>query len=392
MQEKLDNLNLVTREGLSGIRVIRAFNRSGYEKNRFGRSSYELAEIAVRVNKIMASMIPLMMFFMNVASIAIVWFGSHFIDKNELQIGGMMAFLQYAALIMFSLLMFAMMFIMIPRAQASAVRICQVLDIHPEIADPARPEILNGKINSLEFRHVNFNYHGAEQPALSDICFRVMKGEVTAVVGGTGSGKSTLVNLIPRFYDTTSGDVLINNIRIQDLSQNALRERISLVPQSTMLFSDSIAENIRYGKEDASDEEVKRAADVALASEFISEKDYGFDTSISQGGKNISGGQKQRLAIARALVRKSDIYIFDDSFSALDFKTEADIRASLKEEIKDSIVIVISQRISTIMSADRIIVLEEGNIAGIGRHDELMKNCKVYREIAASQLSEEAEK
>lgn len=389
MQNKLDNLNLVTREGLSGIRVIRAFNKIAKEKERFEKSNYDLTEIAIKVNKIMAAMMPLMMFTMNVTSIAVIWFGSYYVNKNELQIGGMMAFLQYAMLIMFSLLMFSMMFVMIPRAQASAVRINEVLSILPEINDVLNPQKIEDGISSIEFKDVAFNYHGAEQAAISGINFKATKGEIIAIIGGTGAGKSTLINLIPRFYDVTNGSVLINGIDVRNICQKELRDKIGLVPQKTMLFTGSISDNIRFGKENADDSEITAAAETSQSMEFINERQESFDAEISQGGKNISGGQKQRLAIARALVRKPDVYIFDDSFSALDFKTDANLRSALKKETENSIMFFVSQRVSTIMSADRIIVLDDGNIAGIGKHKELMQTCEVYKEIVASQLSEE---
>jgi ATP-binding cassette subfamily B multidrug efflux pump len=389
MQVKLDKLNLVLRETLIGIRVIRAFNRIDYEKKRFNEANYDLSSTAIKVNKIMALLMPVMMLIMNITSVAIVWFGGIRIDNGNMQVGDMMAFIQYAMQIMFSLLIVSMMFVMIPRAEASAVRINQVLDMESEIKDPEQTKNVENKRGYVEFKNVTFSYPGAEQPAISNISFSVKPGEVTAIIGGTGSGKSTLINLIPRFYDVDNGSVLVDGVDVREMSQKSLREKIGLVPQKAVLFTGTIAENIRYGKEDATDEEVRHVAEVSQATGFISTMKEGFDSVIAQGGNNISGGQKQRLSIARALVRKPEIYIFDDSFSALDFKTDAQLRKALKEEVKNSTVIIVAQRVSTVMDADRIIVLDKGRIAGIGKHKELLNTCDVYREIVASQLSEE---
>lgn len=389
MQIKLDKMNLVLREGLTGIRVIRAFNRVDHEHKRFDDANRDLTETAIKVNKIMAVMMPMMMLIMNFTAIAIIWFGSKRISTGAMQVGAMMAFIQYAMQIMFSLLMVSMMFVMVPRASASAVRVNQVLDTVPEIKDPTNPKSPTGLRGLVEFQNVTFSYPGAEQPALNNISFTAKPGQVTAIVGGTGSGKSTMISLIPRFYDITSGSILIDGVDVRQMSQESLRAKIGFVPQSAVLFTGTIAENIRHGKIDASDAEVERAAEIAQANEFISGMPEGFNSVLAQGGTNVSGGQKQRLSIARALVRRPEIYVFDDSFSALDFKTDAKLRAALAQEIADSTVLIVAQRVSTVMDADQIIVLEEGQIAGVGTHRELLKNSTVYREIVASQLSEE---
>jgi ATP-binding cassette subfamily B protein len=389
MQVKMDNLNRVLREGLTGIRVVRAFNRLDYERRRFVEANSDLTGTAIRVNKLMASLMPVMMLVMNLSVIAIVWFGGIRIDRGDMQVGDMMAFIQYAMQIMFSLVMISFMFIMIPRAEASAVRINEVLDIVPEIKDPASIKIADGKRGLVEFRQVTFSYPGAEQPAISNITFAAGPGEVTAIIGGTGSGKSTLINLIPRFYDIDSGSLLVDGVDVREMSQESLRAKIGLVPQKAVLFSGTVAENIRYGKEEATDEEVKMAAETAQATEFINSMKDGFDAALAQGGANISGGQKQRLAIARALVKRPEIYVFDDSFSALDFKTDARLRSALRKETAGATVLIVSQRVSTVMDADRIMVLEEGKIAGMGSHQELLKDCAVYREIVSSQFSGE---
>lgn len=389
MQIKLDRLNLVLRENLTGIRVIRAFNRSEQEQQRFTAANTDLTNNAIRVNKLMATMMPIMMLVMNFTVIAVIWFGSIRINNGGMQVGSLMAFIQYAIQIMVSLIMMSMMFIMLPRATASAARIDEVLATIPEIKDAVQIKNPGSNKGYLEFREVSFSFPGAEQPALSNISFTTEPGEITAIIGGTGSGKTTLINLIPRFYDVNQGAVLIDGIDVREISQATLRAKIGLVPQTAVLFTGTITDNIRYGKPEASESEVHKAAETAQAMEFISGMKNGFDSVIEQGGINVSGGQKQRLSIARALVRKPEIYIFDDSFSALDFKTDARLRAALKKETLESTVIIIAQRITTVMDADRIIVLEEGQIAGMGTHKELLNSCDVYREIVYSQLSEE---
>ncbi len=389
MQVKLDNLNLILDEGLTGVRVVRAFDRQKHEEQRFDEANAELTNIAVRVNQMMATLMPLMMFVLNLSSVAILWFGAIRINNGDIQVGALIAFLQYAMQILFALLMVSMMFVMLPRAAASATRINEVLAMEPEIKDAAQVKRAEDTSGYVEFQNVTFSYPGAEEPALSHFSFKATPGEVTAIIGGTGSGKSTLVNLIPRFYDVDSGRVLVDGVDVREMSQEHLRAKIGFVPQKAVLFSGTIAENIRYGKEDASDEEVRHAAGIAQATEFIDGMDEGFDAVIAQGGTNISGGQKQRLSIARALVRKPEIYVFDESFSALDYKTDAKLREALRREIHDATMFVISQRVSTVMNADQIIVLDEGHMVGIGTHQALIKTCEVYREIVSSQLSSE---
>lgn len=389
MQVKLDALNLVVREHLTGIRVIRAFNRTSRENERFSLANRDLTDNAVRVNKIMALMMPAMMLIMNFTIIATVWLGAMRIDSGAMQVGALMAFIQYATLIMMSLIMFSFMFIMIPRASASAARIQEVLTAEASIRDPEKPQALAPGPGLLEFRGVGFRFPGAEQPALCDISFQARPGRVTAVIGGTGSGKSALVNLIMRFYDVNEGCILWDGVDIRSLSQAELRSLVGYVPQKTVLFSGSVADNIRYGHDEASDEEVRQAAQAAQALGFISALPQGFDFPVEQGGANLSGGQRQRLSIARALVRRPRIYIFDDSFSALDFKTDARLRAALKQATAQATMIVVAQRIATVMDADWIIVLDEGRIVAQGRHRELSQTCGIYREIMSSQLSAE---
>ena len=389
MQAKIDRINLVMREGLTGIRVIRAFDRVDNERSRFESANSDLTGTAIRVNKLMAVMMPTMMLIMNLTSVSIIWFGALRIDAGEMQVGNLMAFIQYATQILFSVLMLSMLLVMLPRAAASGQRINQVLEVVPQIAEPEAPQTGDGRRGHLEFRDVVFRYPGAEQPVLSNLSFTAKPGEVTAILGGTGSGKSTLVNLVPRFYDIESGTILIDGADIRTLRQEDLRSRIGCVPQRASLFTGTIADNIRFGKEDATDAEVAHAAEVAQAKEFILAMEDGYESVVSQGGTNLSGGQKQRLAIARAIVRKPEIYLFDDTFSALDFRTEARLRAGLTGETADSTVLIVAQRVTSVMDADRIIVLDEGRAAGIGTHRELMNDCSVYREIVASQLSEE---
>jgi ATP-binding cassette subfamily B multidrug efflux pump len=389
IQAKIDRINQVLREGLTGVRVIRAFNRVDHEKKRFDAANLDLTEVSIRVNKLMSFMMPAMMLLMNLTTIAIIWFGAKRIDIGEMGIGSLMAFVQYAMQILFSLLMVSFLFIMLPRASASAGRINEVLAMVPGIEDPAATRKADAEQGHIEFRNVTFGYPGAEEPAIRDISFSARPGEVTAIIGGTGAGKSTLVNLIPRFYDVASGSILVDGVDIREMAQEDLRQRLGFVPQKAVLFNDTIAGNIRYGSEDASDEEVAHAAETAQALEFILALPDGFQSVIAQGGTNVSGGQRQRLAIARALVRRPEIYIFDDTFSALDFKTDAKLRAALRAEIQDSTVIIVAQRVNTVMDADRIIVLDDGEVVGRGTHRELVRSSEVYREIVSSQLSEE---
>ncbi len=389
IQTKLDRLNQVLRENLMGVRVIRAFNRVDYEQKRFDAANKDLTDTTIQVNKILAAMMPVMTLILNFTIIAVIWFGSINIDNGVMKVGDLMAYIQYIMQILFALMMLSMIFVMIPRASASATRINQVLDTEPEIKDPEKANIVDIKNGIVEFQKVTFTYPGAEEPALKDISFIAKPGEVTAIIGGTGSGKSTLINLIPRFYDIDSGSVSLDGVDIRELTQENLRQNIGLVPQRAVLFTGTIEENIKYGKEDASEEEISHAADVAQASEFILNLEDKFKSLITQGGTNLSGGQKQRLSIARALVRKAKVYLFDDSFSALDFKTDAKLRSALKSETTDTTLIVVAQRVSSVIDADQIIVLDKGIILGIGKHEELLKTCHVYREIVSSQLSEE---
>lgn len=389
VQVKIDKINLVLREKLTGIRVIRAFNTVERERKRFDEANVDLTGNYIRVNKIMAFMMPSIMLVMNFTSLSILWFGGIRISEGNMDLGALAAFTQYAMQIMMSMLMLSMMFIMVPRAQAAAVRINEVLETVPEIRDPEKTDDSFMGKGYVEFKDVTFSYHGAEEPALRNISFSAKPGEVTAIIGSTGSGKSTLVNLIPRFYDIDSGSILIDGVDVREMAQEELRSKIGFVPQKAILFSGTIAENIRFGNDNATDEDIRHAAEIAQAAEFISGMDGGYDHEIAQGGTNVSGGQKQRLSIARALVLRPEIYIFDDSFSALDFKTDAKLRAALKKETQNSTVIIVAQRVGTVMDADRIIVLDEGKVVGMGTHKELLDTCDVYREIVSSQLSEE---
>lgn len=389
MQVKLDRLNRVMREGLTGIRVIRAFNRINYQSRRFDTANADLTDNAIRVNRLIAFLLPILMLVMNLTGVAIIWFGAVRINSGGMQVGALIAFIQYAMQIMFAFLMVSIMFVMVPRAAASASRINDVLDTVPDIVDPKKPQSPQARHGFVEFRDVTFSYPGAERPALDHISFSARPGEVTAIIGSTGSGKSTLLNLIPRFLDVGQGSVLIDGIDVREMTQESVRAKIGLAPQHSVLFAGTAAENIRFGKQDAGDEELWRAAGIAQATEFIAGMEGGMDALVAQGGSNLSGGQKQRLSIARVVVRRPEIYIFDDSFSALDFKTDARIRAALKRETAGATLLIVAQRVATVMDADRIIVLDEGRIVGMGAHRELMQSCEVYREIVASQLSAE---
>lgn len=389
LQSKLDRINLIMKERLSGLLVVRAFTTEPYEEERFDDANVDLKKINTFVNRAMSFMMPALMLVMNLSSILIVWVGAKLIDTHELMIGDMMAFMQYAMQIIMSFLFITMMFIMIPRAAVSGQRIGAVLSVHPSIEDaPDSKDLIDSK-GLVEFRDVSFAYPDAEEKTLSNISFVANPGETTAIIGGTGSGKSSLVSLIPRFYDVTEGKVMIDGTDIRQISQKSLRDEIGYVPQKGVLFSGTIESNLKYGKEDATLDEMKEAAETAQSMDFIEEKPDGFDEAVAQGGTTVSGGQKQRLSIARALVKKPKVYIFDDSFSALDFKTDSALRSALKEKVGDSTFIIVAQRINTIMDADKIVVLDEGHIAGIGTHWQLLSNCKVYQEIASSQLNEE---
>ena len=386
VQEKVDKLNLVMNERLRGILVIRAFNTQKYEEDRFDHANNDLTKLNLFVNRAMSVMMPVMMLIMNLTSILIVWVGAHYIDAGNLEIGSMLAFIQYAMQIIISFLFIAMMFIFLPRAAVSMGRVGEILKKEISITDKENTQEIKEKRGIVEFKNVSFRYADAEDAVLSDISFTAKPGETTAFIGSTGSGKTTLVNLIPRFFDVTEGSITIDGVDIRDMKQHDLREMIGYVPQKGMLFSGDIKSNIAYGAEDKSFENIKRAAEIAQAEDFIMEKEEGFDAPVAQGGTNVSGGQKQRLSIARALAKKAPIYIFDDSFSALDFKTDAALRKELKKSAGESTLLIVAQRISTIADADQIIVLNEGRIAGKGTHKELMQTCGVYREIASSQL------
>lgn len=389
IQKKLDRLNLVLREQLTGIRVVRSFNRGEHERVRFNGANTELRDSSIKVNVLMATIMPVMMLVMNFSMIAILYFGGMRIDSGNMNIGALIAFIQYAMQIMFSLIMVSMIFVMIPRASASAERINEVLDMQPDLSNPEQPRGMKSMQGMIEFDNVTFRYPGAENPALSNISFTARSGETTAIIGGTGSGKSTLLSLIPRFYDVTEGSVRVNGTDVRELRQEDLRAKIGFVPQKAVLFTGTITENIRHGKDDATMDEVVHAARTAQAENFITEMKDGYDSLIAQGGNNVSGGQKQRLSIARALVRRPEVYIFDDSFSALDFKTDAKLRAALKSETTEAAVLIVAQRVSTVMDADRILVMDEGRIVGSGTHKELLEHNEVYREIVSSQLTEE---
>ncbi len=386
VQEKVDKLNLVMNERLRGILVIRAFNTQKHEEDRFDDANRELTDLNLFVNRAMSVLMPVMMLIMNLTSILVVWAGAHYIDAGNLEIGSMLAFIQYAMQIIISFLFIAMMFIFLPRAAVSMGRVGEILKKEISITDRENTQEIRDRRGVVEFRNVSFRYNDAEEAVLSDISFVAKPGEMTAFIGSTGSGKTTLVNLIPRFFDVTEGSITIDGVDIRDMKQHDLREMIGYVPQKGVLFSGDIQSNIAYGAEDKSLENVKLAAKIAQAENFIEEKPEGFSAPVAQGGTNVSGGQKQRISIARALAQKAPIYIFDDSFSALDFKTDAALRKELKKSAGASTVLVVAQRISTIADADQIVVLNEGRIAGIGTHSELMQTCEIYREIASSQL------
>ncbi len=390
MQKLVDRLNLVTRESLIGMLVIRAFGTQKTEEEKFEQANTNFTRTNLFVGRIMSGMFPAMMLIMNGVMILVVWVGAHQVDLGNMQVGNMMAFIQYAMQIIMAFLMISMVSIILPRASVSIARIGEVIDTKGSIKDPAvSKKIASGMKGTVEFKNVSFKYPGAEDDVISNVNFTAKPGQTTAFIGSTGSGKSTLINLIPRFYDVTGGQILINGIDIRDISQHDLRQKIGYVPQKGILFSGTIESNLKYGNESAGEEDIRTAAEIAQAMDFINEKEEGFKTDISQGGTNVSGGQKQRLSIARALVKKPEVFIFDDSFSALDFKTDAALRKALKEKTEGATVLVVAQRISTVMSADQILVLDEGQVVGKGTHKELMETCDVYRQIALSQLSKE---
>lgn len=390
LQTLIDRLNLITREILTGLSVIRVFSAEKHEEERFEEANSRLMKTNLFVNRCMTFMMPVMMLIMNGISVLIVYVGAHQIDAGALQVGDMMAFIQYTMQIIMAFLMISMLSVMLPRASVSANRISEVLGTEVTICEPSEPKSPKaGRTGEVEFSHVSFSYPGAEEEVLHDISFTAARGETVAFIGSTGSGKSTLVNLIPRFFDVTQGSVRIDGVDIREMDLKDLRNRIGYVPQKGVLFSGTIESNLRFGAPDASAEELEKAADIAQASEFIAEKEEGMSSPIAQGGTNVSGGQKQRLSIARAVAKKPEIYIFDDSFSALDYKTDAALRQALKRETAEATTLIVAQRISTILHADKIMVLDNGNVAGFGTHRELMQNCEVYQQIAKSQLSEE---
>ncbi|MCX7773665.1 MAG: ABC transporter ATP-binding protein/permease [Clostridia bacterium] len=390
VQKLVDKLNLVTRESLVGMLVIRAFNTQKYEEEKFEKANREYTRTNLFISRTMWLMMPIMFLIMNTISLLIVWVGAHQVDTGSMQVGNIMAFIQYTMQIIFSFLMITMVSIMLPRASVAAQRVVEVINTKPSIKDPEKPEHFSSWTRGkVEFKNVSFRYPGAEDDALKNITFTAEPGKTTAFIGSTGAGKSTLVNLIPRFYDVTGGEIVVDGVDIRKVTQHDLRAKIGYVPQKSSLFSGTIASNLKYGDENLSFENMAKSAEIAQASGFINEMPEKYDAPISQGGTNVSGGQKQRLSIARALAKKADIYIFDDSFSALDFKTDAALRKALKAEVGDSTLLIVAQRINTIMTADQIIVLDDGEIVGMGTHKELLGSCEVYKEIAMSQLSKE---
>lgn len=387
MQKLVDGVNLVAREILTGLPVIRVFSRDKYEQKRFDDANMKLYKTQLFTNRVMTFMMPVMTLVMNGITLLVIWFGSKGIDAGNIQVGDMMAFMTYSMMIVMSFLMITMISIMLPRAGVAADRVNEVLNTEITIKEPQQPKQISGK-GTVTFKNVSFKYSNADDNVLNNISFEAKPGQTTAIIGSTGSGKSTLINLIPRLYDVTDGQILIDGVDIREISKHDLRAKLGYVPQKGVLFSGTIASNIKYGKEDATDDEMKLAAQIAQSVEFIEKKEEGYDAPIAQGGSNVSGGQKQRLSIARAVAKKPDIFIFDDSFSALDFKTDKALRKALADNTGDSTVIIVAQRISTILHADQIIVLDDGKVAGIGTHSELLRNCDVYRQIAVSQLSQ----
>ncbi|MCL4078381.1 ABC transporter ATP-binding protein/permease [Coriobacteriia bacterium Es71-Z0120] len=387
VQVKTDRINQVVREYLAGVRVIRAFVRTEHERRRFQEVNADLTQTTVRVQRLFATVMPAMMTIFNMTVVAILLFGAKRVDAGAMQVGNLTAFIAYMMQILISVMMAVIMFAMVPRAAASAERIVEVLETEPSIKDPENPAPESGECGFVAFEHVGFRYPGAEHSVLCDVSFAAAPGEVTAIVGSTGSGKSTLINLIPRFYDATEGRVLVDCVDVREMPREQLWTKIGFVPQKAFLFSGTVADNLRFGKPDATDEELWHALEVAQAREFVEAMPQGLETPVAQGGVSVSGGQRQRLAIARALVKRPDVYIFDDSFSALDFKTDAKLRRALRHETKGATVIIVAQRVSTIMDADRIVVLDQGRVVGIGVHKELLDSCETYREIVESQLT-----
>ena len=388
MQKKIDRLNLVLRERIIGVRVIRAFDKEEYEKNRFEKANVDLTQTALKVNRIGAIIFPIMMILMNFTIVALIWFGAKQIDLGQLQVGSMMAVMQYVIQILFSFIMLSIIFIFLPRASVSAQRVIEVLEAKPTILDPENPAI-PAREGIVEFENVTFHYPGAKEAALEDISFTAKPGKVTAIIGSTGSGKTTILNLIMRFYDVTRGSVKIDGIDVRQIPLKELRAMIGYAPQKASIFSGTIASNIKFGRDEISDEDISRAAEIAQVNEFAQKMPDGLNSTVAQGGTDLSGGQKQRISIARAIAGRPKVYLFDDTFSALDFRTDARVRTRLLKETKDATVIIVAQRVATIMHADQIIVLKDGKIEGMGTHDELMKSCEVYKDIVLSQISEE---
>jgi len=389
MQKKVDRVNQVTREALAGIRVIRAFVRTHHEQERFDVANRDLTDTALRVNRLFAVMIPTVMLIFNLSSVAILWFGSIRVDSGQMPIGNLIAFLQYVMQILFAVMMAVFMFVMVPRGIVSSGRIQEVLRTTPTIDDKPQSIAAPAATGAMSFRDVEFRYPGAQDPVLHDITLDIAPGGTTAIVGRTGSGKSTLVNLIPRFYDVTEGSLEIDGVDVRDIQREDLWDRIGLVPQKAFLFSGTIASNLRFGKADATDEELWTALRIAQAESFVRDLPEGLESPVSQSGANFSGGQRQRLAIARALVKRPAVYVFDDSFSALDLRTDANLRAALAREVRNATIVIVAQRVGTIMTADQIVVLDGGTIVGVGTHDDLLETCETYREIVDSQLGAE---
>jgi ATP-binding cassette subfamily B protein len=388
MQRKLDRINLVMREKLAGVRVIRAFVRTRYEEQRFDVANADLMDTSMRVQRLFALAMPTLLAIMNLTSVAVLWVGAFRVDSGDMPIGNLVAFLQYIMIVLFSVMMAVFMFVQVPRAAVSGGRIREVLDTEPTIFDPVTP-VVPARRGLVEFRDVSFRYPGAEQPVLSHISFTAEPGRTTAIVGSTGSGKSTLINLIPRLYDVSDGSVRIDGVDVRELERADLWRRVTLTPQRAFLFGGTVASNLRYGDEQATDAELWHALEIAQGRDFVEDMTGGLEADISQGGTNVSGGQRQRLSIARAIVHKPDVFIFDDSFSALDFRTDARLRAALERELAEATLIIVAQRVGTILHADRIVVLDEGGVVGIGTHEELMVSCQTYREIVLSQATEE---
>ena len=390
VQVKIDRINQVLREQITGVRVIRAFIRGRYERDRFERANADLTDVALRVNRIFVIAFPSMMILMQLTMVAVLWFGGHLVDSGQMPIGNVTAFMQYVLQILMSVMMAIAMVILVPRAEASAARINEVLETIPEIGEPAAAVVPGTASGPVEFRHVTFGYPGGEKPVLEDVTFSLQPGQTTAIIGGTGAGKTTLLNLVPRFFDVTSGEVLVDGVDVRRQTMEGLWARIGLVPQRAYLFSGTVASNLRFGNETATDEQLWHALEVAQAREFVEEMAGRLEATIDQGGTNVSGGQRQRLAIARAIVKRPEVYLFDDCFSALDAGTDARLRAALRKETVDATVLIVAQRVSTVMHADRIIVIDDGRIVGIGKHAELIASCEPYREIVESQLGQAA--